>query len=237
MTLKNKSDKTGYYTALAIAAVSFVTFGIAATTTPVSGPYCKGECVVFPYTDIISRFPGDYIWMYPAIILILLFVVLIVCIHNYAENEKKIYSRLGLTFSVISATMLILDYYIQISVIQPSLLNGETEGIAMLSQYNPHGVFIALEEAGYWMMSLTFLSLFPVFSKTSGLERTIRWVLISCFVMMIVTFLYFSLRYGIQREYRFEVAAITINWTALIVLGILLALFFRKGKIEALNIG
>ena len=87
------------------------------------------------------------------------------------------------------------------------------------------------------MMSLTFLSLFPVFSKTSGLERTIRWVLISCFVMMIVTFLYFSLRYGIQREYRFEVAAITINWTALIVLGILLALFFRKGKIEALNIG
>jgi hypothetical protein len=33
--------------------------------------------------------------------------------------------------------------------LQPSLLAGETEGIAMLSQFNPHGLFIILEEPGF----------------------------------------------------------------------------------------
>ena len=32
----------------------------------------------------------------------------------------------------------------------------------MLIQYNPHGVFIALEEPGYLVMSLSFLFMAPV---------------------------------------------------------------------------
>jgi hypothetical protein len=53
---------------------------------------------------------------------------------------------LGIVFATISCTLLVGDYFIQISVIQPSLLKGETDGIALLTQYNPHGIFIALEE-------------------------------------------------------------------------------------------
>ena len=34
-------------------------------------------------------------------------------------------------------------------------------------------------------------------------------------------------RFGLDLEYRFEVAIITVAWTALVVLGVMLALFFR----------
>jgi hypothetical protein len=34
-------------------------------------------------------------------------------------------------------------------------------------------------------------------------------------------------RFGLDLEYRFEVAVITVAWTALVVLGVMLALFFR----------
>jgi hypothetical protein len=37
-------------------------------------------------------------------------------------------------------------------------------------------------------------------------------------------------QYGIDRDYRYEVAAITINWLAAIVTGILSGFYFRRLK-------
>jgi len=50
-----------------------------------------------------------------------------------------------------------------------SLMNSETEGLAALIQYNPHGVFLALEELGYMIMSLPFLFM------ALGLPTEIGW--------------------------------------------------------------
>ena len=43
-------------------------------------------------------------------------------------------------------------------------MNGETDGIALLTQYNGHGIFIAMEELGYITMSISFL--FSLFQKS-----------------------------------------------------------------------
>jgi hypothetical protein len=228
VTDKTNSLKSGFYISIITASLAIVTFGIAICTPPVSGPFCKGSCIEYPYTDIISRFPRDYLWMYTAIMLAVIFVVLIICIHYYAAAEKKIFSHTGLFFSMISATALIIDYFIQISVIQPSLINGETEGIAILSQYNPHGVFIALEEVGYILMGLVFVCLVPVFSVNNRLERAIRRIFVVGFILIIVAFIVISYQYGIKREYYFEVAVITIDYIVLIVSGILLSILFRR---------
>lgn len=221
-------NKFGFYTAILTTVITVVTFGIAIFTPPISGPFCKGECIEYPYTDIIYRFPRDYVWMYPAILLTLIFVVLMVCIHQYASDEKKIFSQIGLCFATIAAAILIMNYFLQISVIQPSLEKGETDGISLLTQYNPHGIFIALEEIGYLMMSFAFLSVIPVFSKTNRLERSIRWVFIISFVLTISSLITISIVYGINREYLFECAVIVINWTVLIVIGILLSRLFKR---------
>jgi hypothetical protein len=134
---------------------------------------------------------------------------------------------MGLSFALIAATILMIDYFIQISVIQPSLLNGELESIAILTQYNPHGIFIALEEIGYLLMSISFLCIAPIFSETTRLEIAIRWLLIIGFVMAIIFLVIISAIYGISREYRFEVAVISIDWIVLIILGILLSDKFK----------
>jgi hypothetical protein len=225
---KTNLNRLGFYTAILMTLFTVAAFSIAICTPPISGPFCKGACISYPYTDIISRFPRDYIWMYPAIVLTIMFVILMVCIHYYFPENRKMFSLTGLCFAVISSMTLISDYFIQISVIQPSLINAETDGISLLTQYNPHGVFIALEEIGYLMMSVAFISLAAVFSGSTKLERMIKWVFIVSFILMIITFITISLKYGINREYRFEVAAITIDWTTLIIEGILLSILFRR---------
>ncbi|MCI0714215.1 MAG: hypothetical protein L0154_28930, partial [Chloroflexi bacterium] len=144
----------GFYTAIAITILTIITFGIAFLTPPLSGPSCTDSCYEYPYHDIASRFPRDYYWMYPAMVLTLLFVVLLVIIHHYAADNRKVFSQIGLSFGLIAAAALLVDYFVQVSVIPPSLENGETDGIALLTQFNSHGAFIALEEVGYLMMSL-----------------------------------------------------------------------------------
>jgi hypothetical protein len=208
----NNANLLGFYAAILTTVVAVVTFGIAIFTPPMSGPFCVDSCIEYPFTDIVSRFPRDYVWMYPAILLTLIYVVLMACIHHYAPKEKKIFGQIGLSFALISATVLIVDYFIQVSVIQPSLVKGETDGIAILTQYNPHGIFIALEDIGYLMMGAAFLCIAPVFSGTNRLESVVRWIFIISFVLTIVSLIVLSILYGINREYRFEVAAITIKW-------------------------
>lgn len=220
----------GFYAAILTVLTTVVTFAIAVLTPPLSGPWCQGSCFAYPYTDIAARFPRDYWWMYPATALSFLYVVLVVCIHHYAPAEKKVFSHAGLSFALIAAAALILDYFVQLSVIQPSLVNGETEGIALWTQFNPHGVFIALEDIGYLTMSVAFLFLAPAFAGPGRLERAIRWIFIAGFVLTILSLAVLSIQYGIRREYRFEVVAISINWIVLIVSGMLLSILFRRAR-------
>jgi len=75
--------------------------------------------------------------------------------------------------STIAALTLLADYFVQLTVVQPSLLAGERDGIALLSQYNPHGLFIALEELGYLLISLSLVCLMPALPPATRLERTV----------------------------------------------------------------
>ena len=152
-----KTAKIGYYVSVFTTILTVITFGIAVCTPPLSGPFCTADCFQYPYYDIISRFPRDYYWMYPAIILSFSYLIMMICIHHFAPDEKKLFTQIGLSFAVISTSILSLDYFVQVSFIQPALLAGETEAIAVISQYNPHGLFIILEEMGFITMNISFL--------------------------------------------------------------------------------
>ena len=166
--------------------------------------------------------------MFAAIMLILVYVILMVSIHSYAAGQKKIFSQIGLSFAIITAVILLSDYFVQFFVIPMSLKNGETEGIAMLIQYNPHGLFLVLEELGYLVMSLSFLFMAPVFANRDRLESAVRWIFIVGFVLVMVSLAVISIIYGLERQDRFEVAAISIDWLVLIINGVLLSIVFRR---------
>lgn len=226
--------RVGFYAALMTVLLTLVTFTIAFLTPPLGGPYCTSGCFSYPYSDISSRFPRDYYWMYPAILLVLVFYVLMVAIHYFAPTEKKVFSHIGLSFALISTATFVIDYFLQVSIIQPSLLLGETDGIALLSQFNPHGVFIVLEEIGFFMMSLSMLFMAPAFVGSTKTEKAIRWLFVGCFALTAISFTLYSIFYGIYREYRFEVATISINWLTLMVSGILLSIVFRRAMADSL---
>jgi hypothetical protein len=216
------------YSALLTSILTLVTFGIAIATPPLSGPWCTGSCFTYPYADIAERFPRDYYWMYAALLQLIAYAVLLTCIHDYAHREKKLYSLLGLCSGLIAATVLFADYFVQLSVIQPSLLAGETDGIALLTQFNAHGIFIVVEELGYLLMGVACLPLAMVFSGKGYIEKSIRWIFLGGFILTVFSFIAILFAYGLQREYRFEIASISINWIVLIVSGFLLYVLFTK---------
>ncbi len=227
-TSNTTSSVVGFYAAILTAITTAVTFGIALTAVPISGAFCPDGCIEYPYLDTISQFPKDYLWMFPAMLLVLLYLILMNSIHSYAGTQKRVFSQIGMSLAIVSAVILWTDYFIQVSVIPVSLMNGETDGIPLLTQYNPHGIFIVLEDLGYLIMSLSFLFMAPVFTSKNRLESAVRWVFVSGFVLTIVALLVISIQYGIERKDRFEVAVISIDWLVLMVNGILLSMVFRR---------
>jgi len=112
------------------------------------------------------------------------------------------------------------------SVIPMSLMNDE--GVALLIQYNPYGVFLMLEELGSLLMSLSFLFMAPVFGDAGRLPTAIRWVFGVSGIAPFALLLAISSLYGMARLDRFEVVVISISWLTLSASGILLSVQFRR---------
>ena len=70
----------GYYSALSTTIIATVTFIVAVLTPPLSGPWCTSGCLEYPFHNIAARFPRDYLWMYPAMLLSFAFIVLMASI-------------------------------------------------------------------------------------------------------------------------------------------------------------
>lgn len=227
--------RLGFWTSILTAVAAAAALAIAITTAPPrSGPFCMGDpCITYPYTDAAAFVPNDYLWMYPAFLMAPLFVMLVVCIHHYVSIDKKVFSQIALSFAVISAAALATNYFIQLTVVQPCLLKGEVEGLSLFSQYNPHGVFIALEDLGYLMMGVAFLFAAAVFGRRERLERVIRLLFITGSVLAVGSLLLLAPLYGRDLEYRYEVVVLLVDWIALIVSGALLSVFFKRaGRYE-----
>jgi len=220
--------KVGLYSSWSLTILTVITFGFAMIAIPPSGPNCPGNCMNYPYPDILSYYPRDYYWMYLAVFQLCAFLIFMIANHFIAPVERKIFSFISVAFAMISTTILLGDYFLQFSVVPISVMKGQTEGIALLTQYNGHGIFIVLEELGFTMMSIAFIFLSPIFSMKNRLEQAIRWILLMPFVVNVFAFIFYSIQFGLDRDYRYEVAAITINWLVTILIGVLIGIFFKR---------
>jgi hypothetical protein len=77
-------------------------------------------------------------------------------------------------------------------------------------------------------MSLSFLFMAPVFANRSRLESAVGWVFVIAFILAIVSLTVISFSYGLDRQDRFEVAILSIDWLVLIINGVLLSFVFRR---------
>ena len=231
MNKENDQNSTlifGYFSSLFLSIWTIITFSFAIIAVPPSGPNCPGDCMSYPFPDILAYYPRDYFWMYFAIFQLFIFIIFMISNHANAASDKKTFSSISSAFALIASTVLLIAYYTQFSIVPISVMKGESEGIALITQYNGHGLFIALEELGYITMSLAFFFLAFLFSMKNRLEKSIRLILMTPLVITILAFIFYSLKYGLDRHYRFEVATLSINWLVMIVVGILISIYFKR---------
>jgi hypothetical protein len=154
----------------------------------------------------------------PSLFLAPSFVVLMVSIHFFVQNERKIWSLIGLSFTIIYAVLVSMVYYVQLGLAIPHMIRGQTEEIAtfILEQ---NSLMITIDILGYGFMSLA--TLFVAFAFKDGkLQRWIRYLFIAN------GFLAFPI---LLQVYWPELVYIAGLWTVtFIVPVILLAVLFRK---------
>ena len=220
--------RVGFWAATLTAGLAAVSFGVAVTTPPRTGPFAAAEsALAYPYSAAAEFVPRDFVWMYPALLMMLAYLVLAVYIRSRASDAHGPFASIGQSLAIVAFVVITIDYFVQLQTIQPGLLRGEGADLVALTQYNPHGVFIALENLGFLVMGFSFLFLGLSLGR-ERLERATRWVLVVSFALALLAFVGMSLYFGLDLEYRFEVAAITIDWSTLIAAGVLLALVFRR---------
>lgn len=235
------SDRFVIYVSMAMAALAAVALGLGIVAVPISGAQCPHDCISYPYLDTVDRFPRDYLWMYVAIVMIIAYLLFIVSLRTVAATSGGVFGQMAVATAVATTVVLVPLYFTQTSVVPASLATGETEGIALITMYNPHGLFIALEEIGYLLMSLSFLFAALMITGKDRLVRIVRWVFAAGFVLPVLALISYSIVHGLDRQDRFEVAALGVDWLVLIVNGILVALILRNrlqtSSVDPLRLG
>lgn len=214
----------GFWASLGTAVSTSVAFAAAVATPPLSGPWCTAGCFSYPYLEIAGRFPRDYLWMPLAMVSTVFFVAFVVSLRARAPGLG---AELAVVVGAMGAFAIIADYAVQLAVVNPSLLAQEHDGVALLTQYNPHGVFVALEELGYSLITLS-LGCAGLGLRRTRVEQAVRAVFAAGVVLGAGALAFFAARYGHHREYLFEVAIISIAWLALIAGATLMTFAFRR---------
>ncbi len=110
--------------------------------------------------------------MIPVLVVPITVIVAMACIHSLAQESKKVFSLTAVALSAIYATIISVNYYIQLFVVRLNILSGDLDGLQLLAMPNLHSVFFALEAIGYMFLSLAMLFTLPIF----GNGKLARWI-------------------------------------------------------------
>ncbi len=147
------------------------------------------------------------------------FVVLMVCIHDYAPAGRKTFSRLGMLFALGYAVLISFNYYMQLTLVAQGLYS---DAFAM---DDPHSVMWVIEVLGYGFMGLSTLAAGWVFGGDT-LQRAVRWLFVTNGVLGIGGVVGFALRWDMNL-----LLAGLVAWDVVMPAStILLALVFRSSR-------
>jgi len=114
-------------------------------------------------------------------LLTLSFLVVMACIHFYASDEKKVFSLVGLSFAIIYATLISVNYFIQLTFVRQG-----TFDVSIFDMTNTHSMMWVIEVLGYFFMGLSTLFAAPVFGK-GKVESLVKWLFVANGILGILT--------------------------------------------------
>jgi len=119
---------------------------------------------------------GILVLLTPSLLLGSSFLVLMVCVHDIAAAEYKVWSHVAVAFAVIYAALISINYYVQLSWVMPRLSAGRVAGMEPFL-ITPFDSFLyAVDILGYSFMSMATLFVARIF-RGSGVQRVARWSL------------------------------------------------------------
>jgi len=114
-------------------------------------------------------------------LLTLSFLVVMACIHCYASNERKVFSLVGFSFAIVYATLISVNYFIQLTFVRQSSFDVE-----IFAMDNPQSMMWVIEVLGYFFMGLATLFAAPVF-ESRGIERIVKGLFVANGILGILT--------------------------------------------------
>jgi hypothetical protein len=152
------------------------------------------------------------------------FLIVINCIHDYAQGDKKILTRISIGFVTIFAVCIGIHYFIQISSVRLSIAKSQLDGLEQFIQSNPTSGIAGINMVGWTLFfSLSCFFVAPVFSG-NRLNMVIKYALIANGIICVlggigyvfdnIALIFFTLNFGMG-------GAILVAMTGLFV-------FFRR---------
>lgn len=167
---------------------------------------------------IVSNFSG--------FIVTSLFLIVIICIYYSAPDDKKILGHIGLSFAIIYATLISINYFIQLTFVQFGAFNTD-----ILSITNPQSMMMTIEVLGYFFMGLSTLFIAPIF-QSGRLEQSIRWLFVFNGILGIGGAIGFALNF----DWRILIGGLLV-WTIMMTITTaLIAYWFKTEKSRNISI-
>ena len=160
---------------------------------------------------LVSNFSG--------FILTSIFLIVIICIYYSAPEDKKIYGHIGLSFAIIYASMISMNYFIQLTFVQFGAFDTD-----ILSITDPHSMMMTIEVFGYFFMGLSTLFIAPLY-RSGRLEQSIRWL----FVFNGISGIVGAIGFALNLDWGILIGGLMI-WTMIMTVTIALLAYWFKIK-------
>jgi hypothetical protein len=148
------------------------------------------------------------------------FLIVMVSVHCYASDERKVFSLVGLSFAIIYATLISMNYFIQLTFVRQSTFDS-----SIFDMTNNQSMMWVIEVLGYFFMGLSTLFAAPVFGS-SKVESLIKWLFVANGILGILTPIGYALNLPIQ-----VLLGGLVIWDILMPISTaLLAFFFRRAE-------
>lgn len=109
----------------------------------------------------------------PSFFLASSFLILVVCIHQLAAPDTRVWSQLAVVFATAYAVLVSAVYFVQLTLVAPRIASGRIAGIESVLFVPFDSVLYAVDLLGYSFMSVATLCAAPVFTG-GGLQRIVR---------------------------------------------------------------
>jgi hypothetical protein len=217
MSVKRKAMILGFWSAI-VVAVSMLGFMFALLLTfmPNLNPWNGIETYANNFKPI--HILGTVL---PSLLLASAYICFTVCIHYFAESDKKIWSHLSIVFGLMYAVISTANYFIQIITVIPSIESKNLNGLEVFAAGYPNSIFYALM-ASYFFMCISTLFVGLVFDNKKG-RREIKWLFI--IAILVIPVCVFSMLLGLSVLMPFA----GLVWFVCLISGFMkTALYFHK---------